>query len=37
MGAGTLSAMTSVVPEASSKNVTKMILTIVFFMFLSLW
>src|SRR5690348_16362586 len=36
-GTGTPSARTSVVPEGSSKNVTKMILTIVFFMFFSLW
>jgi hypothetical protein len=34
-GAGAVSARTGVAPEASSKNVTKIILTIVFFMFFS--
>jgi len=36
MGIGVPSARTVVVPEASIKNVTTIILTIVFFMFFSL-
>ena len=36
-GAGAVSARTGVAPEASSKNVTKIILTMVLFMFFLLW
>jgi hypothetical protein len=37
MGIGVLSASTGAVPDASSRNVIAIILTIVFFMFFSLW